>query len=283
VISTDEQRALAAGEGGTARTHPIFKQLAAKTKAYAILDARDLDTASITVSSEQGDEATGEIPTRDLEATRAGLDASAHGGAEVAQVVVEQGIGVGRAFDVDGFTRLGRSRSCDIRLDDPAIGAYHLIFSWSRGAWKVRDLGSSNGTLLDGRAIAGTVEISSGDRLRVGSSTLRFEAGELSQTIDNEKAPHFARALPLAPPSSEKTVSVALPPYLRMQSFSQAPAQPMPRRLAVPPAFQPRKSLDSIANPMHPDDVRRAVRLVVWSLLVALGLVAAAVLVRVLR
>ncbi|MED5371098.1 MAG: FHA domain-containing protein [Myxococcota bacterium] len=48
---------------------------------------------------------------------------------------------------------LGRAPGCQIQVSDPRVSGEHLVLTWSGGCWHVRDLGSSNGTWLDGERL----------------------------------------------------------------------------------------------------------------------------------
>lgn len=72
---------------------------------------------------------------------------------------------------------LGRSVDCDLRVTDPGVSRRHVELRRDGGRVTLRDLGSTNGTLVNGsRAIE--TELRDGDRIRVGSTTLVFRAGE---------------------------------------------------------------------------------------------------------
>ena len=49
---------------------------------------------------------------------------------------------------------IGRRPNCDIRLDFENISGKHCILKFIRGTWHVRDLGSTNGTTVDGLRIS---------------------------------------------------------------------------------------------------------------------------------
>ncbi|MDH6577189.1 FtsK/SpoIIIE domain-containing protein [Kitasatospora sp. MAP5-34] len=70
--------------------------------------------------------------------------------------------------------RVGRSSEADVPLDDPDVSRLHLsLHLGPDGRVTVRDLGSTNGTTLDGRFLrADTAELPEGGLLRVGESTL---------------------------------------------------------------------------------------------------------------
>lgn len=69
---------------------------------------------------------------------------------------------------------LGRSRDADFRLDDPNISRRHAIVYWEAGQAFVKDLGSTNGTLLNGRPIA-SAAVEDGDVLTLGGCTVVVE------------------------------------------------------------------------------------------------------------
>ena len=69
---------------------------------------------------------------------------------------------------------LGRSRECDITLNDPNVSRRHAEIRPGGGSWVVEDLGSTNGVKVNGRRINGPTELESGDRLALGTADVRF-------------------------------------------------------------------------------------------------------------
>jgi pSer/pThr/pTyr-binding forkhead associated (FHA) protein len=68
---------------------------------------------------------------------------------------------------------VGRSQECDIVVSDPNVSRKHARLSRADNGFVVEDLGSTNGTLLDGAPID-RERIESGDELTFGQSTARF-------------------------------------------------------------------------------------------------------------
>ena len=60
----------------------------------------------------------------------------------------------GRLHALGARTVLGRSDDADVPVRDARVSSMHAAIRWRDGAWRVRDLGSRNGTLVDGRALA---------------------------------------------------------------------------------------------------------------------------------
>jgi hypothetical protein len=70
---------------------------------------------------------------------------------------------------------IGRSRDCDIRLDDPNISRHHAEVRPSGANWTVRDLGSTNGIKVNGRKVDGPQSLRPGDRLEMGTTEMTFQ------------------------------------------------------------------------------------------------------------
>ncbi|MBV8990212.1 MAG: FHA domain-containing protein [Solirubrobacterales bacterium] len=70
---------------------------------------------------------------------------------------------------------IGRSRQCDVVLDDPNISREHAEIRPRGGSWVLTDLGSTNGSVLNGRRIEGPEVIKPGDAIELGTSAITFE------------------------------------------------------------------------------------------------------------
>lgn len=93
-------------------------------------------------------------------------------------VVVESPVGepaVGRSFDLDAITTLGRDVNNAIVVDDPFASTEHAVLTYRGRSWYVEDLESTNGTYLNGRAIASVAALGFGDEIGIGQVRLRLE------------------------------------------------------------------------------------------------------------
>jgi hypothetical protein len=70
---------------------------------------------------------------------------------------------------------LGRSRQCDVVLADPNVSRQHAEIRPRGGSWVLSDLGSTNGSQLNGRRIDGPEVLKPGDEIELGTSTMIFE------------------------------------------------------------------------------------------------------------
>lgn len=70
---------------------------------------------------------------------------------------------------------LGRSRQCDVVLDDPNVSREHAEIRPRGGSWVLSDLGSTNGSRINGRPVERSEVLRPGDEIELGSTVLRFE------------------------------------------------------------------------------------------------------------
>ena len=70
---------------------------------------------------------------------------------------------------------IGRSRDCDIVLEDSSVSRRHAELRPSGQGWTVEDLGSTNGVRVNGSTVHGPHEVRTGDRIEVGSTEMLFE------------------------------------------------------------------------------------------------------------
>src|SRR3954463_13096593 len=70
---------------------------------------------------------------------------------------------------------IGRRPNCDIRLDFENISGKHAILKFIRGTWHVRDLGSTNGTTVDGLRISSEHGLLPDNELGVAGHFFRLE------------------------------------------------------------------------------------------------------------
>ena len=72
---------------------------------------------------------------------------------------------------------IGRSRDCDIVLDDAGISRRHAEIRPGDVGWTVSDLGSTNGVRVNGRTLRGAQALQAGDHVELGSTEIVFELG----------------------------------------------------------------------------------------------------------
>ena len=80
-------------------------------------------------------------------------------------------------------TTIGRDDSADLQLPVAAVSRAHAEVVWDDSRWLVRDLGSRNGTLLDGHPVAQAV-LERGAELRIGDAVFKFLDFEAADYCD---------------------------------------------------------------------------------------------------
>lgn len=73
----------------------------------------------------------------------------------------------------EGVLVLGRADDADVQFFDASVSGHHAQVKWDgwkRSAW-LKDLGSTNGTLVNGNVITGEVELAEGNVITVGDAT----------------------------------------------------------------------------------------------------------------
>jgi hypothetical protein len=87
------------------------------------------------------------------------------------------GYEAGTQFPVAGVMVLGRDSDSAIVLGDASVSGAHAQLERTAGGWRLTDLGSTNGTLVNGRDVgARGVALKGGEQVTVGSVVLRFQA-----------------------------------------------------------------------------------------------------------
>jgi signal transduction histidine kinase len=98
---------------------------------------------------------------------------------DVPRLIVLRGVDEGKQFDLAGVTvTVGRHSSNAVALHDTQVSRRHLEIrpAAAAGGFEVIDLGSGNGTLLNGQPVK-SAPLRSGDTITVGQSVLMFTAG----------------------------------------------------------------------------------------------------------
>ena len=81
----------------------------------------------------------------------------------------------GTVFGLDAVATIGRDVNNSIVVEDEFASTEHATLTFRGRAWYVQDLGSTNGTFLNGQRIEGLSAIAFGDELQVGQVRFRFE------------------------------------------------------------------------------------------------------------
>lgn len=91
-----------------------------------------------------------------------------------ARLFVVTGPAAGAVMPVSGDLRLGRAENGGDLGGDTALSRHHAVLRAGPGGMTIEDLGSANGTFVNGLRVAGTSLVRPGDIIEVGDSTLRL-------------------------------------------------------------------------------------------------------------
>ena len=76
---------------------------------------------------------------------------------------------VSEGYEIAADVKIGRDRTCEIRIDDPFLSGEHAEILCRDDACYIQDLDSTNGTLLNGTPVEGDpIELISGDKISFG-------------------------------------------------------------------------------------------------------------------
>jgi hypothetical protein len=110
-----------------------------------------------------------------LHSASAGLGDPGAGGRALLRVDSAAGLRGGSAYDLSEGALLGRGDGADIRLEDTFASTRHARLVVQGDVIVLEDLGSTNGTYLNGEPLHGPQPLHAGDRIRIGDSEFTFE------------------------------------------------------------------------------------------------------------
>jgi hypothetical protein len=116
---------------------------------------------------------------RDLASIARGTGGVGAGAGQAALVVLDgsgSSVARGTVFPLLADSLIGREAGLAVTVDDPHVSARHAELTYRHDQWWLRDLGSSNGSLLNGQPVHSVVAVRSGDVLQCAAVRLRFVA-----------------------------------------------------------------------------------------------------------
>jgi two-component system response regulator GlrR len=112
---------------------------------------------------------------------------------------ISSGPDAGTCHTASGRVVVGTHPSADIQLADPTLSRFHCEIELVDGRAVVRDLGSRNGTLVDGVSVM-EAHLRAGAILTLGKSTLRFDPSSDFVSVPLSARPRFGLAVGSSPP-----------------------------------------------------------------------------------
>jgi len=119
-----------------------------------------------------------------------------------ASLVVSQGAQVGTTFSITGSeVILGREEGIGIAVPDPEVSRQHARVVWQGGYYYLEDLGSTNGTFLNGTPVTGAQILRAGDSIGIGQTLLVFQTQPGAIPAEAVAAPAAAYPTQAPPPA----------------------------------------------------------------------------------
>ena len=99
-------------------------------------------------------------------------------------LIVKHGPNAGQRYEIDGELVVGRE-DAGLTIEDSELSRKHAVIRPRDDALEIEDLGSLNGTFVNGAKIEGATRISGGDTIKIGMTTLEVESapGRASETV----------------------------------------------------------------------------------------------------
>ncbi len=122
-----------------------------------------------------------------------------------------------------GESVIGRSRACTVQIAESTVSRQHAIFVVEPGKVKLRDLGSSNGTFVNGQRVDGEMALGDGDRVVVGEAEIVLR---MLAPLGPADATARLSIPPLSSPQSAPTASPPAVPAWASAPLPEAPGGP---------------------------------------------------------
>lgn len=154
-------------------------------------------------------------------------------------VFVEQEPNQGAEHPVEPGATIGRE-GCDITLSDPDVSRRHAAIQIVRDEVSIEDLGSTNGTFVNGQRIEERRRLGDGDEVQIGSTVWRLRApAAATRLVDRPSgATRMSQATTLRPSTEPAAPEPAEPPAPEPPARAPEPPTAEPPR-AEPPAAAP--------------------------------------------
>jgi hypothetical protein len=91
------------------------------------------------------------------------------------EVLAAMGLEPGATFDISNGAILGRAESAEIRVDDPFASSAHARILPRGEFMYIEDMGSTNGTYLNGRQLRTAERLKVADTIRIGDTEYRYQ------------------------------------------------------------------------------------------------------------
>ena len=183
-------------------------------------------------------------------------------------VFIEQEPAQGTERPLEPGTTIGRE-GCDITITDPDVSRRHAAIQIMAGELSIEDLGSTNGTFVNGQQIMERRTLRGGDEVRIGSTVWRLrapaEATRLSDVPSEVSAASQATTLrpAAAPEPPTEEAPPATEPVREEAPPAPAPSERAPAPISAASAAAPSAAASRRGDVPLPDFAPSAIRRIV--------------------
>jgi hypothetical protein len=158
-------------------------------------------------------------------------------GSESYRLIVRRGPQPNQVYELtDEVVNLGRDITNNIVINDREVSRHHLRFTRGAEGFTMEDLGSTNGTFINGRRVTGASLLKPGDMIGLGETvTLSYDIarGGVPAAPPSAQPP---AAAPYQPPAAQQPAASPYQPPAQQQPPAASPYQPPAQQ--QPPAYQ---------------------------------------------
>ncbi len=150
------------------------------------------------------------------------------------RLVVRRGPQPNQTYELNkDIVALGRDITNDIVINDPEVSRHHCRLTRTPSGYTYEDLGSTNGSFVNGQRLTGARQLVHGDMIGLGETvTLGYEGGAVQapgmpqETMVGSTARPPSYAPPAAAPVEQQPYGVPQQPQYGAPQYSMPPAQP---------------------------------------------------------
>lgn len=137
-------------------------------------------------------------------------------------------------------TRIGRGTDQDVVLSDIAVSRRHVTVHAEGGRFRIKDLGSGNGTLVNGQRVETKILVD-GDHIEIGQTVMRFEhaasrSAQASGAQPAYQSPPVSRTMPPAPSAQQAAGGFPNPAPFGMPTPSMGASETPSDAMMAPPS-----------------------------------------------
>ncbi len=167
------------------------------------------------------------------------------------QLVVVKGRSANQALRIppEGVTTVGRQQGCQIRISSSQVSRKHCELFEKKGHLLVKDLGSVNGTLVNGKKVEGQQVVEMGSILTIGSVIFRVEpAAPAAAPKAGDKPSDTAVAEPVAVANVDDDYEIEADSETRVSLIDEQPASGEPSIPEAKVVGKPQMGEDDVAD-----------------------------------